>query len=133
LPLGDDQGLDHTPSWGRTYWGGAMFCLLADIEIRKQTQLKMGLQQAMRAVVEAGLVMDKKASMDEILSVADQATGTQVMRELYERMKDTPEFVDLQQMWQQLGVSIDDNGNVHLDDNAPLAPVRKAILKSPQE
>ena len=28
LPAADDKGLDHTPTWGRTYWGGALFCLL---------------------------------------------------------------------------------------------------------
>ena len=37
LPETGDRGLDGTDSWGRTYWGGAMFCLLADVEIRKQT------------------------------------------------------------------------------------------------
>jgi len=29
LPQPGDRGLDHTHTWGRTYWGGAMFCLLA--------------------------------------------------------------------------------------------------------
>src|SRR5215831_1416683 len=32
LPETGDRGLDHTHTWGRTYWGGAMFCLLADVE-----------------------------------------------------------------------------------------------------
>ena len=38
LPQAGDQGLDNTGTWGRKYWGGAMFCLLADIEIRKADQ-----------------------------------------------------------------------------------------------
>ena len=38
LPQAGDQGLDNTGTWGRKYWGGAMFCLLADIEIRKATE-----------------------------------------------------------------------------------------------
>ena len=38
LPQAGDQGLDNTATWGRKYWGGAMFCLLADIEIRKATE-----------------------------------------------------------------------------------------------
>ncbi len=33
-PDAGDEGLDHTPTWGRTYWGGAMFCLMADVRIR---------------------------------------------------------------------------------------------------
>ena len=31
LPQAGDQGLDGTPTWGRTYWGGAIFWLLADV------------------------------------------------------------------------------------------------------
>ena len=38
LPGPGDEGLDHTHTWGRTYWGGALFCLLADVEIRKKTR-----------------------------------------------------------------------------------------------
>jgi hypothetical protein len=44
-PQSGDQGLDHTHTWGRTY--GALFCLPADVEIRRQTQTK-GLQDALR-------------------------------------------------------------------------------------
>ena len=39
MPQGEpqlfDKGLDHTHTWGRTYWGGALFCLLADVRIRQ--------------------------------------------------------------------------------------------------
>src|SRR5262249_50596896 len=38
LPQPGDGGLEGTRSWGRTYWGGAIFCLLADVEIRKRTR-----------------------------------------------------------------------------------------------
>ena len=41
LPQPGDRGLDFTPTWGRTYWGGALFCLLADIEIRKRMNLSL--------------------------------------------------------------------------------------------
>ena len=54
LPQAGDQGLDNTDTWGRKYWGGAMFCLLADIEIRKRTDNRLGLQDAMRGVLAAG-------------------------------------------------------------------------------
>jgi hypothetical protein len=41
-PQPGDRGLDQTHSWGRTYWGGALFCLLADVQIREQTGNRMG-------------------------------------------------------------------------------------------
>src|SRR5918993_1536859 len=51
LPGPGDKGLDHTHTWGRTYWGGALFCLLADVEIRNKTANRSGLRDAMRAVL----------------------------------------------------------------------------------
>ena len=54
LPQPGDEGLDHTPTWGRTYWGGAMFCLLADVRIRRATNNRYGLRDALRAIVVAG-------------------------------------------------------------------------------
>src|SRR5207253_3023883 len=54
LPKRGDRGLDLTPTWGRTYWGGALYFLVSDVEIRERTQCKKGLEQALRAIVDAG-------------------------------------------------------------------------------
>lgn len=48
LPKPGDRGLDRTPTWGRTYWGGALFCLLADIEIRQRTGNRKGLEDSLQ-------------------------------------------------------------------------------------
>ena len=50
LPGAGDRGLDRTPTWGRTYWGGALFWFLADVEIRRRTSGRRGLD-ALRAIV----------------------------------------------------------------------------------
>lgn len=57
-PMPGDQGLDQTHTWGRTYWGGAMFCLVANIKIRQATQNRKGLQDALRAIVAARATID---------------------------------------------------------------------------
>jgi hypothetical protein len=54
LPQPRDQGLDYDPTWGRIYWGGALFCLMADIGIRRKTEDRLGLQDVMRGVLAAG-------------------------------------------------------------------------------
>jgi len=54
LPSADDEGLDNTHTWGRTYWGGALFCLLADIEIHRETQNRKGLEDALIGILNAG-------------------------------------------------------------------------------
>ena len=51
LPGRGDEGLDRTHTWGRTYWGGALFWLLADVEIRERTGNRFGLEDALRAVL----------------------------------------------------------------------------------
>src|SRR2546427_9384950 len=51
LPESGDRGLDRTHTWARTYWGGAMFCLMADVDIHRQSHNRFGLQDALRAIV----------------------------------------------------------------------------------
>jgi hypothetical protein len=133
LPQNGDRGLDHTPTWGRTYWGGAMFCLLADVEIRKQTNNAKGLQQALRGILDAGGDHEQDWStwpIRRIFSVGDRATGTAVLADLYDKMRAKPYAPDLDALWRELGVSVQ-NGNVVFDDSAPLAAIRRAITAPP--
>jgi hypothetical protein len=126
LPQKGDHGLDHTPTWGRTYWGGCLFYLLADIETRKQSGNAKGLEHALRAIVAAGGTIGNDWTIDKVISVGDGATGTKALRTTYDRMKDRPAPVDLDALWKQLGVVVQ-GGSVTFDDAAPLAKIRRAI------
>ena len=128
LPESGDRGLDFTPTWGRTYWGGALFCLLADIEIRKRTHNAKGLEDALRAIVRAGGTIESNWPLQKALRIGDEATGVRVLSELYEKMKATPAPVDLTSLWKQLGVERG-AGRIKFDDDAPLAAIRRAITK----
>jgi hypothetical protein len=125
-PRSGDRGLDGTPTWGRTYWGGALFCLRADLLIRERTGNRYGLEHSLRAILAAGGSIDRDWSVDRVLDVADQAVGVPVLRELYEEMAFQPLRVDLQTLWQQLGIRRQGN-TVIFDDRAPLASIRNAI------
>lgn len=129
LPQPGDRGLDFTPSWGRTYWGGAMFCLLADVAMRQRSQNRVGLQDALRGLVASGSHYGVALSLEATLKRADQATGMAVLAELYNGMKDKPVTPDLPQLWQDLGVDIVGR-SVSLRDDAPLSAVRRAITAS---
>jgi hypothetical protein len=130
LPLAGDRGLDHTHSWGRTYWGGAMFCLLADVDIRRRTQLRFGLQDALRAVLRASGGLSADWPIERLLRTGDAAVGTSSLEDLYAQMKDTPVAPDLMALWRQLGVE-PEGAAVRLDDRAPLAGARRAIMRTP--
>jgi hypothetical protein len=126
LPQSGDEGLDHTHTWGRTYWGGALFCFLADMEIRKQTQNKKGLQDALRGILNAGGDMRYDWPIEKALRTGDRAVGVEVLMKLYGQMRDHPMQVDLDSLWKQLGVRIE-NGTAQFNDDAPLAGIRKSI------
>lgn len=125
-PQPGDQGLDNTHTWARTYWGGAMFCLVADVAIRQQTHNRKGLRDALRAIVEHGGTIDHNWDLPRALAIGDEATGTHVLSEQYAKWKDAPVTVDLDKLWSDLGIRR--NGNqIEFVNDAPLANIREAI------
>ncbi|MBX2798541.1 MAG: basic secretory family protein [Myxococcales bacterium] len=125
-PRAGDQGLDRTPTWGRTYWGGALFCLLADLEIRRRTANASGLKQALEGIVEAGGTIHESWSMERTLKAGDAATATTALMELWQAHRHEAVTVDLEPVWQQLGV-VPEGRSVRFVNTAPLAAYRAAI------
>src|SRR5262249_52901540 len=119
LPQGQpgegDRGLDHTHTWGRTYWGGALFCFVADVEIHRRTNNRKGVEDALQGILKAGGDIRQEWELEKALGAGDDATGVAVLRPLYEEMKDKPHPVDLADMWRQLGVERDGNTVRFLD------------------
>jgi hypothetical protein len=126
VPDPDDKGLDRTHTWASTYWGGALFCFLADVEIRKQTHNQKGLQDALRGILDAGGDITQDWKLEDALKVGDRAVGVSVLTELYRKMGNRPMAVDLDALWKQLGIE-SDGKTVHFHDDAPLAAIRVAI------
>jgi hypothetical protein len=132
LPQPGDEGLDNTDTWGRKYWGGAMFALFADVEIRKRSNNKFGLQDAMRGVLAAGGSHEQNWSIQRILSTADKAVGLDVLTRLHDQWGSKPVAPDLDALWRDLGLKPHDGG-LDFDDTAPLASIRKAITEPPSK
>jgi len=130
-PQSDDEGLDNTHTWGRTYWGGAIFCLVADVRIRERTSNRKGLQDALRGILNGGGNITEDWNIEKALALGDKATGTHVLMDLYKEMRDKPAPVDLDELWKKLGVSVKD-GAVQFDDKAPEANIRKTIAMPPK-
>jgi hypothetical protein len=126
LPHDGDLGLDNMQTWGRIYWGGALFCLKADVEIRRATGNRLGLQDAMRGVLAAGGNHEVDWPIGKILTTADKAVGVTVLNDLYDRMGGKPMAPDLPGLWRDLGIEVTDAG-LRFRDDAPLAAERIAI------
>lgn len=127
-PGGD--GLDQTHTWANTYWGGALFCLTADVSIREKTGNRKGLQDALRGIVNSGGTVSDRWPISEVLAVGDRATGTSVLADLYQKMGNASyQPIDLASLWKQLGIR-SDHGQIKFDNHAPLAQIRQAITSS---
>jgi predicted metalloprotease with PDZ domain len=130
LPRAGDRGLDATPTWGRTYWGGALFWLLADVQIRERTRGARSLDDALRAVILKSGGIAARWPLARVLREGDAAVGVPVLEELHARMGATVAPVDLDSLFRRLGV-IRRGSEVRFDDGAPLAGVRAAITRRP--
>src|ERR1700675_2933576 len=126
FPKADDAGMDHTHTWGRTYWGGALFCFVADVEIRKQTKNKKGLEDALRGILNAGGDINEDWDLGKALKTGDSAAGVDVLEKLYAEWKDKPVHVDLAAMWKELEIEAN-GGTVVLKDDTPMSAIRRAI------
>ncbi len=130
LPAEGDRGLDRTHTWGRTYWGGALFCLLADVAIRERTKGERSLDDALKGVLAAGGSISGRWSLGRTLDTGDRAVGAPVLRELYARLGSRPASADLDGLWKRLGLVVR-AGRVEFDEAAPLAGLRRAITRGP--
>jgi hypothetical protein len=126
LPEAGDQGLDVTHTWGRTYWGGTLFCLLADVAIREQTHGEKSLDDVFRGANAQGGNVLQFWPLDRFLDVGDAATKTRVLHDLHEKMGHAPHPVDLGELWKKLGVQVTSDA-VRFDDAAPLGKMRRSM------
>ena len=134
LPLAGDGGLDVTHTWGRTYWGGALFFLLADLEIREKSGGRRSLDDAFRGILAEGGDVRAGWTLEEALAAGDRGVGGgwNVLSRLHAAQGRTAVSVDLEALFRRLGVSRA-GGRVVFDDEAPLAAIRRALTSGERE
>lgn len=125
-PESGDAGLEQTHTWGRTYWGGTIFWFLVDLEIREQTHGRKSIDDVVKTILAAGGDGSEEWPMQRVLEMGDQASGTHVMHDVYDLLAEKPRRVEFDRWWRRLGIRYA-NGEVTVDDAAPLAWMRKAI------
>jgi hypothetical protein len=129
-PRPGDEGLEGATSWGRVYWGGAAFCLLADVMIRVQTHNLASLDDSARAILAKGGDTSVRRTLDDVLAAGDSALPSPRLAAQYAEYRSSPVPFELEALWRKLGVSVR-AGEVTLDDGAEWASVRRAITEPP--
>jgi hypothetical protein len=99
LLMPTESGLDDARRWGPLYWGGALFWFLADVELRERSGGAQGLEHALRGVLDASGGIAVWWPPERVIEAADRATGTRVLRDLYDRFGRAYLDVDLDAQW----------------------------------
>lgn len=129
------KGLEQAQDFAEVYWGGAIVVLMADIEIRKKTAGQRGIEDGLRGVLSAGGHASEVWPLDRTLELSDRAAGVAALEPLARAHARTATTVDLDKLFRELGVEEGKDGNdgVSLNPSAPLAEVRRAILRGSPE
>lgn len=122
------DGLERARGFKGLYWGGALFCLLADVAVRKRSSGRLGLEDGLRRVRAAGGHASEVWQLARTLELADSAFQEPVLMPLLERYGNRPAPLDLDGLLTDLGVLGQEEG-LKLNDDAPLAWVRSALVK----
>jgi predicted metalloprotease with PDZ domain len=122
------RGLEHPDRYPDMYWGGALFCLLADARVRRESGGARGLEDGVRAVFEAGGVSSEVWTLARATEVADRALGAPVLAELQAKYRDQGAPLDLNAFFRELGVTSGQKRDVRVDRDATHAALRKALV-----
>lgn len=125
---GSGAGLASRDDLDSIYWGGALFCLAADVAIREETKNRKSLDDVIRVALSRGGDATKVWTVAEVMRVGDEVTGTNVLSRMYERHAQRGERIDLDGLLASLGVEKVEDGGWTLDDARPLAWVRRGIV-----
>jgi predicted metalloprotease with PDZ domain len=124
---GEPPSLEDRDDIDSTYWGGALFALLADVDVLRETGGARSLDDVVRAVLAREGDATHTARVADFLRVGDESTGTRALTGAYARYAVGGQTVDLDALWRSLGIVVGEGGSVTLRDDAPLAPLRRAI------
>ncbi|HEV8549212.1 MAG TPA: hypothetical protein VGQ57_09290 [Polyangiaceae bacterium] len=128
VPAMTERGLEHPEGYSDVYWGGAVFCLLADVAERRSTGGARGLEDGVRAVLEAGGVASEVWSLARATDMTDRALGSSLFSALASAHAEHGTPVELDELFRALGVRLDARDQIVFDDRAPLAGVRQALI-----
>ena len=128
LPRGleGEGGLDSARGYGRIYWGGALYWMLCDLDLRERTANARGLRDVLRAVLAAGGDATASWPLERTLDALDRAAGQPVFRDRLLRMGSQPAREDLAALWRRMGV-VRRGDDVMFDDEAPLGAIRRSL------
>ncbi len=128
LPDFTEGGLAHASDFRGVYWGGAIACLVVDVRAR-QERLDRGLEAGLRALRDAGGTANEVWSLSDAVTLIDRSFDAPHLGRVVEEHGARGRAFDLSGLFRELGVTRDARGKIAISDDAPLAAVRRAIVR----
>ena len=116
----------------KIYWSGAALAMLADIELRRRSDGRESLDTVLARLERCCLPSATTWSAGRLFAELDRLAGDPVFMPLYRRHADRRGFPDTRAAFEELGIVVR-RDRVRLDETAPLAGLRRAILSAPPE
>jgi hypothetical protein len=122
------ERMHETHAYQRVYWGGAAIALLADVEMRIESNGARGLDDAMRELRrccgDAGHQWPARALLEHL----DEWYGRPLFTSTADAVLQRSDFPDVAAALARLGVVQGIAGEARLDDEHPAAAIRRAIM-----
>lgn len=109
------------------YWSGAAIALMADAELREKSGGRESLDSVLGRLQACCLPANDVWQGMELFARLDSLTDHKVFERLYRDYADSSGMPDMRALYSELGIDIA-NSRVRLNDNAPLAKVRRSIM-----
>lgn len=113
----------------KVYWSGAALALMADVTLRERSGGKESLDVLLERLQTCCLPSDHVWTGPEFFQKLDALTSQPVFMPLYRRYADTAGFPDTSEVFERLGLKVDD-GEVTVKRKAELREIRDAITRT---
>jgi hypothetical protein len=127
--LGDESAtMNHAHAFPAVYWGGAALALALDVELRRTSDGRRSLDDAMREIRRAFGGRTSEVAASEIVAHLDAWLGRPMFSDVTSRALASKEFPATDETLARLGVVVEDGRVTRIDDAAPDAAVRRGIV-----
>ena len=113
------------------YWSGAAYWLQLDVDLRKASGGKFGIEEALRRFRACCLLQRRAWTPREFVARLDSLVDSDLFLRRYDEFSARRGFPPLQAIYAQLGLEHVADGPLQLRDDVPDAAVRTAIMRKP--
>lgn len=124
VPLGQaSRDLRRVQNWQRVYWGGVCLAFRVDVAVRQRSKGAQSLDDVLRALRQS----PTRLTEAQVVAALDRAAGAPVASAHLASAAPLP----LEPLLKSLGVGAVSQGRAALDDQAPQAALRRALVAPP--